>query len=626
MNRKKPLKNSKEYRARRMSKEQNEHFALKLQLHKFQKKLKNMLVDKEQITQNMNKCIEAIIDCFRTYDTIMLLGGIGLRLLDNLPNIEKHFLSQMTGQAMDTDENSEVVAEYALNFGLSVPNEYREVPDESIINDLYQYLKDLKIAFSQLEQPENKDDSEGWFSFFSHSETIAVRGDGYMIHIEQVYKELFFPHTRFFEQNFGFSIHSFFEFCTNIETRIYSKIGNSNSIWGAYKAWERWKDWTEKEYGAFDTIEDLNSLKVERHFIKGFLEDNPDMKDTTTNSDFLVLYEPTDYKNSDKIFWIVPQNEEEEKILETICSKFGDNSSFISEGPYKGNIMQDTTIFERPIIKEDGKYFCFTPMLLYRNLFVITEGIMKRCPDYYETYFRNNTHIIARDNYIERKVKEQLELFLPTVTFYSSCHYTKDGIQTELDILGSSESATFLIEVKAHELSHKNKVRTGTLKSKFKDSVTEACFQCHRAKEYIISSPNPQFGSNGITIKIDPNKPIYKLAITFQHYSSLLGDIEILKNLGLMKDEYEDTWIVSLFDLMVVADYCSDEAEFIDYLQMHNEIQSRNIKWTDELVLFEGYINQDLKHKIKKQSKLSFIFGDTEYFDRDYANIPDIKI
>ena len=108
--------------------------------------LKNMLVDKEQITQNMNKCIEAIIDCFRTYDTIMLLGGIGLRLLDNLPNIEKHFLSQMTGQAMDTDENSEVVAEYALNFGLSVPNEYREVPDESIINDLYQYLKDLKKA------------------------------------------------------------------------------------------------------------------------------------------------------------------------------------------------------------------------------------------------------------------------------------------------------------------------------------------------------------------------------------------------------------------------------------------------------------------------------------------------
>ena len=155
MNRKKPLKNSKEYRARRMSKEQNEHFALKLQLNKFQKKLKNMLVDKEQINQNMKKCIEAIIDCFRTYDTIMLLGGIGLRLLDNLPNIEKHFLSQMTGQAMDTDENSEVVAEYALNFGLSVPNEYREVPDESIINDLYQYLKDLKIAFSQLEQPEN---------------------------------------------------------------------------------------------------------------------------------------------------------------------------------------------------------------------------------------------------------------------------------------------------------------------------------------------------------------------------------------------------------------------------------------------------------------------------------------
>ena len=150
MSRKKPLKNSKEYRARRMSKEQNEYFALMLQSSKFQKKLKKMLVNKEQIIENMNRCIEAIIDCFKTYDTIMLLGGIGLRLLDNLPNIEKHFLSQMTGQAIETDENSEVVAEYALNFGLSVPNEYREVPDESIINDLYQYLKDLRICFEMI--------------------------------------------------------------------------------------------------------------------------------------------------------------------------------------------------------------------------------------------------------------------------------------------------------------------------------------------------------------------------------------------------------------------------------------------------------------------------------------------
>ena len=288
-------------------------------------------------------------------------------------------------------------------------------------------------------------------------------------------------------------------------------------------------------------------------------------------------------------------------------------------------IMQETIIFAKPIIKDNDKYFCFTPMLLYRNLFVITENLMKQNKSYYETFFRNNTHVIARDNYIEQKVKEQLELFLPSVKFYSSCNYTMDGKQTELDLLGISESATYVVEVKAHELSHKNKVRTGTLKSKFKDSVTEACFQCHRAKMYIISTLPPLFGSNGDSVVIDTRKPIYKIVITFQHYSSLLGDFELLKSLNLMEEEYRDTWIVSLFDFMVIADYCTDETEFIDYLQMHEEIQRRNIKWFDELVLFDGYINQNLKEQLQRKRNINFIYGNTNFFDNDYAEVPSIK-
>lgn len=147
MSKKRILKNSKEYRKRRISNELIEEESLKDLMLNYHKKMQTILSDKEHIKNEMIICINEIVEYFRTYDTFMLLGGIGLRLLDNLPNIEKHFISQIKGQEMNLDENSEVIAEYAMNFGLSLPNESKKVPNENVINELYQYLNDLKNAF-----------------------------------------------------------------------------------------------------------------------------------------------------------------------------------------------------------------------------------------------------------------------------------------------------------------------------------------------------------------------------------------------------------------------------------------------------------------------------------------------
>lgn len=624
---KRPLKNSKEYKRRRMHNGQLENDLMQEQFCAYANRMKKSIVNnKETIVNNMNACINAIIDCFNTYDSVMLLGGIGLRLLNNLPNLEKHFWSQTTGQKLDFDESAEVVAEYAMNFALSVPNEKKEIPDDIIIDELYQYLKDLKTTFAFLEIPNNVEDIENSFSFISHAETISVRGAGYMTHIEEVYNELFTPHSCFFENKYGFSITSLFNLCTTIENRIYSKIGNNDTIYGAYKSWERMKEWAIKEYGNEDSVDVLFSTKGKRNFMHGFLKDNPDLAGDSEESEHCVLYEPDDFRNSDKIFWIVPQNDEEKNILEAISVAFGDNGSFIADGPYKGNIMNGTIIFTKPIIKDNGKFLCFTPLLLYRNLFSITENLMMEDRGYYDANFRNNTLPIARDCFFERKVKDLFEKFLPTVNFYSSCNYAVDGKRVELDILGISKTATYVIEVKGHELSYKNKVRTGTLKSKFMDSATKACIQCRRAKDYITSTTHPHFGSAKSTITVNSMNPVYKIAVTFQHFSILLGDFDLLHKMGLMEQEDKDTWVVSLYDLMVIADYCTDETEFVDYLQTRNIIQQRNIKWQDELELFDAYLNENLKLLLSRKKDLSFICGSTDSFDRDYANIPEIKL
>lgn len=164
-----------------------------------------------------------------------------------------------------------------------------------------------------------------------------------------------------------------------------------------------------------------------------------------------LMYQPDDYGHSDMIFWVYPQSEVETKILDSLSMKFGDNSAFLAGGEFKGSIMNGYSIFEKPFVKDGDKYYCFTPMIPHRNLFLIAEKLMMRDEAYYQKNFQQNTNPISRDVYIESKVKSVLKSFLPDVTFYSSVNYTieEDGLRkkTELDILGVSDKAVYIIEL-----------------------------------------------------------------------------------------------------------------------------------------------------------------------------------
>jgi hypothetical protein len=92
---------------------------------------------------------------------------------------------------------------------------------------------------------------------------------------------------------------------------------------------------------------------------------------------------------------------------------------------------------------------------------------------------------------------------------------------------------------------------------------------------------------------------------------------------GMMKDEYRDTWIVSLFDLMVFADFIESEEEFIKYLDMHNTLYSNHSTFYDEIDLLNGFVNYDLVEKVKPGKALIIQPGSAE-IDDEYAK--DFKL
>ena len=583
-------------------------------------KMLEMLKNKDKLNESIQDHISCIESFFRRYDTIQLLGSVGLYLIDNLPNMEKYFMASIAGKKMELDEDAEVIAEYALNFGLSMSNDAKEKPTEEVVAELRERLRALYNIYRLIDMP-LENNAEQFVDWMIHAETIAIRGDGYQVHVYEVFKELFRPHTAFYENTYGFSVDELFNFFMDLENRIVCKIGDQNSVYGPMKLHERWVQWEEKKYG--QRGEDIDFEK--RDFSKGmfgeFFEANPDVGHTEDGNQF-VVYQPDDYTESDKIFWVWPQNETEKRILEALSVEFGSNASFIAEGVFKGNIMNGHSIYEKPFVKDGEKFYCFTPMIPHRNIFLLAEKLMKRDDVYYQKNFQQNVNPISRDNYIERKVKTVMESFLPGVSLYPSVHYNmeEDGLgkKPELDILGVSERATYIVEVKAHELSHRDRVGIKGAKDKFRDSVAEACYQSNRAKNYINSAESPVFSCPGATVQIDKKKPVYKIAVTFQHFSSLLGQMDKLIESGMMEEEYRDTWIVSLFDLMVFADFIQSEEELIAYLEMHKTIYANHSTFIDEIDLLNGFVNHDLAKMVKPGRPMIVQCGSIE-IDEEYA-------
>ncbi len=596
------------------------NYTYEAQMRAMGKRLLELFKDKDTVNATLREHIETIEGYFRRYDSVQLLGSVGLYLLDNLPNLEKYFMAQMNGTEMHLDENAEVIAEYAMNFGLSMPNDGIDNPTDEVVKDLRNRLRTLFMTYIYQDMP-LVDDPMQSIDWMIHMDTIAVRGDGYQVHVYEVFKEMFFPHTTFYEQQFGYSVTQLFEFFMDLENRVICKIASQEAIYGATKMHERWKKWEEKTFGPIDDETTLENRDFSKGLFGAFFEANPDVSHTEDDMQFL-MYQPDDYRESNMVFWIHPQSEVETRILDSLSMKFGDNSAFLAESEFKGNIMNGHSIFEKPFVKDGDKYYCFTPMIPHRNLFLIAEKLMLRNDAYYQKHFQQNTSPISRDVYIESKVKSVMKSLLPDVTFYPSVHYkiVEEGVKKnpELDILGISDKAVYIIEVKAHELSYKDRVRLDGAKGKFKASVAEACKQCCRAADFIYNSTEPEFGTQEGTVIIDKKKPIYKIAVTFQHFSSLFGQMDKLVTAGLMEEHFRDTWVVSLFDLMVVADFVESEDEFLSYLNMRKIINTNHSTFHDELDLLEQFLNESLADRVNADKPM-VIIGGSKHIDEEYA-------
>jgi hypothetical protein len=548
-----------------------------------------------QILQSVNDSIARIIEIFTDYDKLQLLGGLGFNLF------EKHNDSEDGGA-------SELIMEYGLSFATAIGGNGTKNATSELLNELIDLLFATRHYYNQYIMTEFVDgkysELENHLRFKTILESLFMRGDGYSQHIYETFKELFSGHDAILQKHYGFTANELLEAIIQFEDSFYCRTVLPNGM-PHPKSFERFEQWQQAKDLRFFRADD-------RQPMIDFLKDNPDMASDTGESGGCRIDNITEFE---ALYKVRPRDAVHQKVVEALAIEFGDNSEFLNP-KFAGLPLNDSLSNLKPIISFNGSYYLFAFNILTRNLFSIAEKLIFDADKaYYEQNFLGNKFSKSRDNYLENKTADLFNAFVPKSKSYLNLKY-KPGqldaagnkVETELDLLLVSDTANYLIEMKAGGLSAPSK--RGALKSltgQLAETVGYGAYQSHRAYKYICDNASPEFYDNkGTIVVIDKTKKLFRITITLEHLSGYIANMHELKMLGVVENDVEFAWTCSLFDVIIFSEILENEDDFIEYLEKRIPLYNNTGVSVDDEIDFLGYFldNGELvdKKALKKVS------------------------
>ncbi|MBA0882458.1 hypothetical protein [Flavobacterium undicola] len=563
-----------------------------------------------EMLKKLQEYIDRAIEIFSSYDRIKLLGMIAFNMM------LKH-------DDPDDDGACELAMEYGQSFATAVREISSDEPTGEIGNEVIGLLYNIRKLYSQYVMTESAEKNipelENKMRYKTITESLYMRGNGYPQHIYQVYKELFEGHNPFLLEKYGFSSQDILETFLQLEDSFAARASFPGDKFPPRAAFNRFRDWQiSKGYTDFST-DDLGPLKQ-------FLADNPDIpaRDNRPCS-FLI----NDIAEIEPLYRIRYRKPVHQKVAEALSIKFGDNTEFLNPA-FKGLPLNDSLSNMKPIISDNGENYLFAFNLLTRNLFTITEKLLlDGDKQYYNKKFLGNSSAFSRDNYLEAAATRLFQAFIPNSQANPNLKYRpgqKDEsghlIETEIDLLLESEKAVYLVEMKAGGLAVPS--RRGALKSLKKqlaDSIGYGAYQSYRAYRYLKEDPNAVFyNKEGITVPIDVSKKIFRITITLEQLTGFLSSLDDLQILGIVENNVQFAWTLSLFDLMIFSEILENEYDFIDYLEQRIELYSNTAVHVDDEIDFLGQFLDTGKlvdHKLLKKAdsyRLNKTSGDIDRY------------
>ncbi len=402
----------------------------------------------------------------------------------------------------------------------------------------------------------SKDDVLSEISMKLQRDSTHIRNPGHPKHHLYFSEEMLEPLSSYIEKKFGFThLDSIIirDEITDFLNEKYSKKYETLKLKGNFLAREiiKLKNNRDHDIELLNTIENLEKVAKfsDSDIIKFCL-------DLTSLDFFRNLSDIYCFTATELSIYLKLETDNVTKFLELFSTTF--NSIGSSE-----NIFQPINIFtKKPLIKH-GETFIIPSLPLF----------IWSVEEFYKDEFKKDIKAFAKftlekHDYLLNKGMSYFETLLPGAKIYKNIFYEIEENRYETDGLVIYDNNIFIIEAKANFISDKAK-KGHILKAKdhINDIIRESNRQANRLIDYLSNSKVQFFHSNGKKQEIDlkENSKCIVVTLTLESVGSIVPLLKTTDHLKLFNNDYFP-WIISLYDLVVIADFFDTPSVLFHYL------------------------------------------------------------
>jgi hypothetical protein len=570
------------------------------EFNEFRRQISERLpVDRKEIAGS----IEKLLGTVRSVDVLHLLGAI---------SVHDCFVSPESYRE-STDQHHPEYAEYAQSLVLGVAQpaldggltrqQYSDFHD--LIAELYQ---NLQWYFGAQIADSATDMSEGELRFKAVLSFLGLRGDAFPQHMKEHFAAIYGPHDAFLKARFGATaaeiLGAFDAICEQVTDRLVS----------------------QPLFDAFGQLNKLvsSSLKVTANEAEKEQLSKEILKTSEADRLIEIIRRETD-RSPAWVFLLSPDQTIPAKLLDLLSAGFGDNLEFVQFKKSPAWPTNNSVIFERPLVRHNGNYYCFLPHLLQQQPERIVESMI-RAEDakYFQTTFQER-----RSAHLESVSLQYLVRMLPDAQVFSNVFYdiVEAGMpkRPETDAIVLYDQTLFIVEAKSSGVSLAAR-RGGaeSIRDTIKDQVAAGYNQGLRTKKYIVETAAPIFeyedGRKAIALDKSKIREIFIIIPTLERLGALSIALNTSRDLGLLPGDGWP-WCVYVNDLRVISEIVEGPSEFLLYIRSRTAWNdSRSLDALDELDYFMWFLHDGLTFNpdIASQLDKQFISQHTEELDRYY--------
>jgi hypothetical protein len=453
---------------------------------------------------------------------------------------------------------------------------------EKLLQDYFDAVEKYIMARSFIKEPSKGDR----LLFHLKINSLHVRGDSYPHKLIELAESLYNDISGMFSEKYGFTINEAIELYNCIkneyEKRVNEEIISAKKIAPII---------TDKQISKNRKLEKEKSKLEISNFCHAFFGISDKILSFTLN-DFLKI------TNINKSVC--------ENFFNRLSQSFGYNNpkhlytfSDALKSPFDYN-----TIYEKPILKYNEKYFVPIPSL-FQTVLLNTFHYDFISDSHFKTDYDE-----LKGKWLEKRTAKALIPIFGSINVILNPHYTNG--EELADVLVLFDRKIFVIQCKSKSLTYISKIGIDFTKLKIdlEKGVKEPFEQGLKARKYLLENDSPKIIHNNIQTTIDTKQvtDVFILSVTFGYYQALLTRLSNIDSALNFFKENIYPWAVSISDFELITEIINNPYEFIHYTKQRLKTESTNYHISaDEMDLLNFYLQQNLDWENKDFKESNYI-------------------